>query len=523
MSNSELALQHILSRWQFDPARFFREALGVTPSNQQEEGCKLVGDMFKAKYDKSLDKPLTKKQKDLAGKLGVAIRSGHGSGKDYFLAGIFLWLLTCYPADSRGLATAPNYKTLTNVLWTLFRGMIARSKFMDDDRYTGWLSRHFEIQGDKLIVKDSNGQNFVEARTATVRGGDDGQGEALAGRHSEFQIQAIDEASGVPDGVFRPIEGAQSGRVNITIMIGNPTRGSGYFHDAFFKSSAFWATLHWDVEQSNLDQITKGATDLAGSVERYIAKYGRNSNAFRVRIKGDFPVAEADVLIPYVWIERAIGRELIPAENDFIAMGVDVAYMGKDRSVICMRHGPVVKDLHVFQGIDTMSLVGWCIKTFNEAAEEGNRPSAIFVDSIGLGSGVYSRLKEQGYPAYAVVVSEKANDETAYVNKRNELWFNLRKAFEDGMISLPTDCEELIDELSAMRVSPPDSSGRFRVMSKAEMRKSIGVSCDHADALCLTYAMGNRYTSGEGGMYWEEDAWLEKHGRYRPVNPVCGY
>jgi hypothetical protein len=277
------------------------------------------------------------------------------------------------------------------------------------------------------------------------------------------------------------------------------------------------------VEQSNLDTITKGATDLAGSVARYVAKYGRNSNAFRVRIKGDFPVAEADTLIPYAWLEAVIGRELIPAENDFRALGVDVAYLGKDRSVICLRHGPVVKDFQVFQGVSTMELVGWVIKTFDELAEEGERVDAIFVDAIGLGSGVASRLKEQRYPVYPVVVSERATDETAYINKRNELWFTLRKAFEDGAISLPSDCEELIDELSAMRVTPPDSSGRFRVMSKAELKKKIGVSCDYADALCLTYAMGNRYVSGEGSMYWEEDDWLEKHGQYRPVCPQTGY
>ena len=139
MANSEQALEHIFSRWRFNPALFFREALDVLPSNQQEEGCKLVGEMVKAKYDKSLGKSLTKKQLELAGKLGIAIRSGHGSGKDYFLGGIFLWWLVCYPEDTRGLVTAPNFKTLQNVLWTLFRQLIAKSKFMGDERYTaGW-------------------------------------------------------------------------------------------------------------------------------------------------------------------------------------------------------------------------------------------------------------------------------------------------------------------------------------------------------------------------------------------------
>lgn len=130
MGNSEQALEHIFGRWRFNPALFFREALDILPSNQQEDGCKLVGEIVKSKYDKSLSKTISKRQEDLAGKLGIAIRSGHGSGKDMWLAGIFLWWMVCYPEDSRGLVTAPNFKTLQNVLWTYFRQLIAKSKFL---------------------------------------------------------------------------------------------------------------------------------------------------------------------------------------------------------------------------------------------------------------------------------------------------------------------------------------------------------------------------------------------------------
>jgi len=277
--------------------------------------------------------------------------------------------------------------------------------------------------------------------------------------------------------------------------------------------------MRCSTEDSNLDSIT-GDQGCAGLVQKYEEKYGRDSNAFRVRIQGLPPTAEEDVLIPWVWIERAINRNLKPGAGHSLMYGIDVAWEGKDRSVICKRLGPVVKDIQEFRGIDNMALVGWVVRNYLEDKEKGETPKTLFVDSIGMGAGVYSRLREQGYPAYAVIVSETANDKAQYGNKRNELWHVLRQQFEDGTISIPDD-EDLIDELSSMKVHPPDSSGIMRVFSKAELRKQGRNSPDKADALCLTYALGSRYTAEDGGM-WEEDRILEKL-RYKPVCQQVGY
>jgi len=126
----------------------------------------------------------------------------------------------------------------------------------------------------------------------------------------------------------------------------------------------------------------------------------------------------------------------------------------------------------------------------------------------------------------SVVVSERANDHAQYGSKRNELWQTLRQQFQDGTISIPRD-EDLIDELSSMKVHPPDSSGVMRVFSKAEWRKNCQIgremgSPDRADSLCLTFAGGVRYKSADGGGAWQEDRYLEKN-QYRACNPITGY
>lgn len=524
LSGEDLMVEYV-RRWKFDPALFADQALGAKLSAQQKDGCKAVGELCRAKYRKSRGEGLSPQQEALCKKLGVSVASGHNTGKDFWLAIVCVWWQVCWPY-SKGLVTGPNASTLKSVLWHEFRKRLRTGTFLGTQE--GWLNRFFEIQADKLILKEANGESYIEARTANVKGSADEQGEALAGRHEKYLLLAVDEASGVSDGVYKPIEGAMAGAVNFAILIGNMTRRSGYFYNTHHDIGAkkFWTTMRWNTEESDLDTVSGGQTACQGLVDMYASKYGRDSNPFRVRIQGLPPSAEDDVLIPWEWIERAIDRPLTPAPDDPFMYGVDVAWLGKDRSTICKRRGPVVEEIADFRGIDPMQLVGWVVRNYSEDKEKGEAPQSVFVDTIGMGAGVFTRLREQGYPAVSVVVSETANDKEQFGNKRNELWHTLRKQFQDGTISIPND-EDLIDELSTMKVHPPDSSGVMRVFSKSEWRKAgMGKgenhSPDKADSLCLTYAGGSNYKAADGGAGWQEDRWLEKNA-YRPLNSMVGY
>lgn len=533
-------LSKVFHRWKWNCASFLKEALGFTPSNHQEQGCGAIDALVKAKFKTTRWKSLTEAEKKtenaikkfkptaaekaLADKRGISIASGHNTGKDCWLAGLLIWWEFCWPEGAKCLVTGPNMSTIRSVLWHEFRKQIRNSKFMGEQ--PGWLVPFFEIQQDRLIRKDTDLLSYVEARTANVEGSADAQGEALAGRHEKYMILAVDEASGVPDGVFKPIEGAMAGRVNFAILIGNMTRNTGYFYDTHFKHKEFWVTQRWDSEESNLDSISGGATDIAGLVSFYERKYGRDSNAFRVRIKGLPPTSDADAFIPRDWILRAIGRDLKCGEMTPMSFGVDVAYSGVDTSAIIRRQGPKVYEPLEFHGVDNMALVGWVVREFSV-----HKPEHIFVDTIGIGHGVWSRLREMNYPVHAVVVSEKAHEDRLG-NKRNELWNKVRDAFEGGAISLPEcKCSELgadkrhgmcvncqlVEELAAQKCHPPDSGGVIRVWSKAEMKSKGYESPNLADALCLTYSINVDYAPE---MQYEFDV---NDLTYRPVDSVTGY
>jgi hypothetical protein len=126
-----------------------------------------------------------------------------------------------------------------------------------------------------------------------------------------------------------------------------------------------------------------------------------------------------------------------------------------------------------------MEVAGWVAR---QAKKE--KPDQIMVDVIGIGSGVFDRLKEQGFPVIAVNVAERATDSEEYARIRDELWARTRESLQEGL-SLPND-EILAGQLSAPKYKF-DSAGRIVIESKEEMKKRGVDSPDRADALCLTF------------------------------------
>jgi hypothetical protein len=126
-----------------------------------------------------------------------------------------------------------------------------------------------------------------------------------------------------------------------------------------------------------------------------------------------------------------------------------------------------------------MAVVGWVV---HQAKKE--KPDQIMVDVIGIGSGVYDRLNELGFPVVSVNVAERAVDSEEYARVRDELWSRVKDALQEGL-SLPDD-EELAGQLSAPKYKF-DSAGRIVIESKEDMKKRGVDSPDRADALCLTF------------------------------------
>ena len=145
-----------------------------------------------------------------------------------------------------------------------------------------------------------------------------------------------------------------------------------------------------------------------------------------------------------------------------------------------MRQGWLVESLRSFERIDTMRTAGEALTLVSE-----QDIPAVFVDEGGLGAGVVDRLRELGAPVYGVQFGGKAPQSGRFVNMRAEIFWELRRLFNEGLVAIPRD-EELISQLLGLRYDVT-SAGQVKMESKSSLRRRGLRSPDKADALALAF------------------------------------
>jgi phage terminase large subunit len=448
--------------WRDSPVLYVRSRFGIEPTWQQAEILTAL----------------------LPYGAKVSVRSGHGIGKSASAAWVIFWYLETHDY-AKVPCTAPSAHQLRDVLW----GELSKWRRHADEQSTQrgdpscfWLSRLFRLVTDRVYDTSASEWGAV-ARTASKD-----NPEALQGFHADHLLFVIDEGSGVPEEIFEAAEGALSTAGARVLMLGNPTRTSGTFYASHHKDRGSYTALHFRSQDSPLVDPQYR--------ERLVRKWGEGSNLVRVRADGDFPRQEDDVLISLDLTEPCLSREPCPGEG-LRRLGVDVAYMGSDRTTLVLRQGRVVDHIQIFAKQDTMRTVGRIVTILGAWQVD-----EIDVDVIGLGAGVYDRLaelKREGLVRCAVVavnVAEKAPPvrhpaDAKPRRLRDYLWLEvLRWLREEAPVFVATDrqaCEDLAGELASVHYGL-DSSGCLVVEDKDAMRDRLGHSPDLADGLNCTFA-----------------------------------
>lgn len=182
--------------------------------------------------------------------------------------------------------------------------------------------------------------------------------------------------------------------------------------------------------------------------------------------------------------DLVVGARKSKIEEDYGAkiLGVDPARFGNDLMAFCFRQGRKVHWFKTFSKKDTMEAVGLIAKEIRE-----NQFDAVFIDIGGLGVGIYDRLIELGHrKVYPVNFGSKATDDETYLNKRAEIWGEVKNWLKSLPVSVPDD-DELHSDLISPRYSY-DSMQRIKLEKKEEMRKRGVRSPDKGDALALTFS-----------------------------------
>lgn len=417
------------------------------------------------------------------GERRISVRAGHGVGKSTACSWALIWHMTTrYPQKS--VVTAPTSAQLFDALYSELKTWI--------NKLPPVLRESFDVFSDRVVLKGAPESSFISARTSSTE-----RPEALAGVHSEHVLLVVDEASAVPEQVFEAAAGSMSGHSASTILISNPTRNSGLFYKTHHDLASDWYRMH--VSCLNIPLVS------ADFVQQIKATYGEESNAFRIRVLGEFALADDDTLIPAELVDGAIARDVAASGSEPLVFGLDVARFGSDRTALVKRKGNVVLEVKSWGGLDTMQVVGAIV---NETKMD--KPDEICVDTIGLGSGVADRLRELGLNVRDVNVAESSAMNPNANKLRDELWLSVKEWLATKSVKLPAD-EQLRHELVAPRYTFT-SSGKVQVESKDSMRKRGMRSPDLADALCLSFASNAAMVGGRAPK-WVPGQALKRHIR----------
>lgn len=165
-----------------------------------------------------------------------------------------------------------------------------------------------------------------------------------------------------------------------------------------------------------------------------------------------------------------------------VVVGVDPA-RGEDRTSIAIRQGRVCHEIISRQTKDLMIVVSMVIEVINKW-----NPAKVFIDVIGIGSGVVDRLREMGYDFVEGINAAMTNgiDKEKYFNKRAEMWGKMNEWLLDEPCQIP-DIDSLHSDLCCIGVHDHTVNGGLR-MEKKSLIKSKHGSPDEADALALTFS-----------------------------------
>lgn len=402
----------------------------------------------------------------------ISIASGHGIGKSAILAMLILWYMFCHK-DAQVPCTAPTSEQMYDVLWKELSIWLSR---MPEE-----IQNLYDHQSSYLRIKENPDAWFARARTARKE-----NPEALSGIHADYVFAVADEASGVYEEIFNTAEGALTGPNVLFIMISNPTALQGYFFDSHHDDSHNWQTFSFSSEESPIVDWE--------FVERIREKHGINSDEYRIRVMGKFPLQNAALegwtqLLTRQDIGLALCREEEVRMEGARLLGVDVSEgNGGDDSVLVVRGMNAARIELADPNIDTMQLAGRIVERVTRDGDAIN-PLNVSIDGVGIGDGVIKRCHEQKLPVTGVKAQEKAFDPKRYKNKKAEGYWKTRELVKGGM-KLILDTPEEPHKSKWYQLTTiyyrTNSSGKLEIMPKTMMKKHGMDSPDVAEALMHT-------------------------------------
>ena len=399
--------------------------------------------------------------------------SGHDIGKTTLAAWLVCWIKDTRE-DSQGTVTANTFSQLETKTWAAIKKWAKLAVTRD------W----WEIGAAKMYHRESRDTWFVACQSSS-----EDNSEAFAGQHSIYSTSyyIFDEASAIPDEIWRVAEGGLTDGEPMLFAFGNPTRNTGQFYEACFGNKVHrWNHGSIDSRDSAISNKT--------TIAEWLQDYGEDSDFFRVRVRGLPPNASEDQLIPRDLVRSAMARTVHPLDDEPLVAGVDVPDGGSAWFIVRFRRGldgdPAEPIRLPGARIDRPAMISRLAEICRNGVKcrDGEvRPlAAVFIDSA-FGSPVVERLVSAGHKQVHEVRFGGKSFDPHFANMRAVMW---AKGIKEWLArgSLGKSDEKLLVDLC----SPGFHLNRTDAIvleSKEQMARDGRPSPDDGDAFALTFAM----------------------------------
>jgi len=298
--------------------------------------------------------------------------------------------------------------------------------------------------------------------------------KALMGFGSPNVIE--DESALIPDPIHATVLRMLGGQKdNLLVKVGNPLKRNHFLRS--FRDPKYYK-IKIDYHQA----IREGrfTTEFIEEMRKEMTP-----ELFRMFYEVEFPDEEMIDLEGYSALisERTLDNSYVDEVQIYgqLRLGIDVAGGGRNKTVMVLRGengGRVVFKENIS---DTMVVVGEALKIIDSKKID---PHNVFVDVVGIGKGVFDRLREQRIGINGVNFGKQPEFKEDFVNLRAQSYWRVKRWLETGAkLEKDPGFEELLNIKYKVM-----SDKVLKLKPKAEMLKEGISSPDTADALALTFS-----------------------------------
>lgn len=431
----------------------------ITPYRWQYDELRRLGGYgdLKTKQERSPEAPLL-----------YCLKAANGSGKDQvIIAATVMWYL-CTAKRSRAVITSFSNRQIVQQTepWIRWLGALLNKKL--GRQYVRSVRMHHAIpeigsRAELFVTDEANA------------------GEGYHPDPGGRMMLCMNEAKGIVHEVYEAT--ARNSGYDTFMQISSPGRNSGDFyltcieadeHPKPLTLGKWWMRKITGFDCPHLPEAQRLAILKAGGG-------GDTNPLYESSWMAEFSSMSESVVIHDYMVHAAAG--VIPKEGKK-RFGLDIGSTGDPTILYLVSGTKVIAKIK----IQIPDLIVQTERLFAEFINYNFTDAVGFGDHNGLGQGVVDGLRAKGIKITGVYNQSSAQESDRFLNLGAELWFGLKDLITNKVLPIPTDDQELYQQLLSRKYYIK-GNGKIQLEAKKEHKKRTGgESPDSADAFVLCFA-----------------------------------